>query len=624
REVLADQSVQSMADVVRYMPGITMGLGEGHRDQPTIRGNSSTADFFVDGVRDDAQYLRDVYNAERIEALKGPNAMAFGRGGGGGVLNRVTKTASWSPTRTLSVEGGSFDHGRGTLDVGGGFGEHVAARLNGMMEHSGGFRDRSDVRRHGVNPTATILAGAGTQLQLGYEHFVDERTVDRGIPSWQGAPSPAAPTTFFGDPSVSRAHALVQGANVLVQREMGNVTLRNVTRGVHYDKFYQNVLPGTVNTAGTEVNLTGYNNATDRASLFNQTDLTTTIFTGATRHTLLAGGELSRQRTDNLRQTGYFGTSTSLAVPFDQPTQITAVSFRQSATDANNHSVATVGALYLQDQVELSPRWQAVAGVRVDRFAIRFHNNRTDEDLSRHDQLVSPRGGLIFKPVEPMSIYASYAVSQLPSAGDQFSSLTATSETLRPERFDNYELGAKWDATTALSLSGALYRLDRSNSAAHDPLDATRTVQTGAQRTTGWELGISGRLADHWDVVGGVASQRAEIVHATTAAPAGAAVPLVPRVTASLWNKVEVSPALGAGLGIVRQGAMFAAIDNSVTLPAFTRTDGALFLTLPANLKAQLNVENLFGTRYYATAQGNNNILPGAGRTIRFSVAAGW
>ena len=625
REVLADQSVQSMADVVRYMPGITMGLGEGHRDQPTIRGNSSTADFFVDGVRDDAQYLRDVYNAERIEALKGPNAMAFGRGGGGGVLNRVTKTAGWSPTHTLSVEGGSFDHGRGTLDVGGAFGEHLAARLNGMMEHSGGFRDRTDVRRHGINPTATILAGGGTQIQLGYEHFVDERTVDRGIPSWQGAPAPAAPTTFFGDPSVSRAHALVQGANVLVQREMGSVTLRNVTRGVHYDKFYQNVLPGTVNTAGTEVNLTGYNNATDRASLFNQTDLTTTIFTGAARHTLLAGAELSRQRTDNLRQTGYFGASaTSLAVPFDQPTQITGVSFRQNATDANNHSVATVGALYVQDQVELSPRWQAVAGVRVDRFAIRFHNNRTGNDLSRHDRLVSPRAGLIFKPIEATSIYASYAVSQLPSAGDQFSSLTATTETLRPERFDNYELGVKWDATGALSLSGALYRLDRSNSAAHDPLDATRTVQTGAQRTTGWELGITGRLADHWDVVGGVASQRAEIVNATTAAPAGATVPLVPRVTASLWNKVELSNTFGAGLGVVRQGAMFAAIDNNVTLPGFTRADGALFLILPANLKAQLNLENLFGTRYYATAQGNNNILPGAGRTVRFSVAAGW
>jgi len=310
--------------------------------------------------------------------------------------------------------------------------------------------------------------------------------------------------------------------------------------------------------------------------------------------------------------------------PFDQPTQTTGVSFRQSATDANNHSVATVGALYVQDQVELSRRWQAVAGVRVDRFAVRFHDHRTDADLSRVDRLVSPRAGLIYKPVEPMSIYASYGVSQLPSAGDQFSSLTATSETLRPERFDNYELGAKWDATGALSLSGALYRLDRSNSAAHDPLDATRTVQTGAQRTTGWELGVTGRLAEHWDVVGGVARQRAVIVNATTAAPAGAAVPLVPRLTASLWNRIELSSTLGAGLGVVRQGAMYAAIDNSVTLPAFTRADGALFLTLPANLKAQLNLENLFGTRYYATAQGNNNILPGAGRTVRFSVAAGW
>ena len=623
-EAIADQSMQSMSDVVRYMPGITMGLGEGHRDQPTIRGNSSTADFFVDGVRDDAQYLRDVYNAERIEALKGPNAMVFGRGGGGGVLNRVTKTANWTPARTATFEGGSFDHGRGTVDVGETVGDHVALRLNGLMEHSGGFRDRADVRRRGVNPTMTILAGAGTELQLGYEHFVDERTVDRGIPSFAGVPAPAPMKTYFGDPGVSRARARVDGASATVTRELGSgVSLRNQTRAVHYDKFYQNVLPGAVNAAGTEVALTGYNNATDRASLFNQTDVTFVVAAGATQHTLLAGAELSRQGTDNLRHTGYFGTATSLSVPLDDPTRSTGVDFRQSATDANNHSVASVAALYVQDQVVLSPRWQAVAGLRLDGFALRFHNNRSNEDLSRHDRLVSPRAGLIYKPVEPMSIYGSYGISHLPSSGDQFASLTATTETLKPERFTNYEFGAKWDATSALSLSGALFRLDRTNSAAHDPTDATRMVQTGAQRTTGYELGVTGQLARGWEVVGGLSSQRAEIVNATSAAPAGAIVPLVPRRTLSLWNKLQLSPALGAGLGVVHQSAMFAAIDNKVTLPAFTRADGALFLALPGTLRAQLNLENLFDVSYYATAQGNNNILPGAGRTVRFSITAG-
>ena len=624
REVIADQAMQSMADVVRYVPGVTMGLGEGHRDQPTIRGNSSTADFFVDGVRDDAQYLRDVYNAERIEALKGPNALVFGRGGGGGVLNRVSKTAAWTPQHSITIEGGSYDHNRGTIDLGQALTDRVAVRVNGLFEHSGGFRDRADVRRRGINPTATILSGAGTILQLGYEHFFDERTVDRGIPSFRGAPAPAAPKTFFGDPSASVAHARVNAASALVERTLGGITLRNHTRAVHYDKFYQNVLPGAVNSAGTQVSLSGYNNATDRASVFNQTDLTTSVLTGATRHTLLLGAELSRQSSDNVRQTGYFGaTATSLSVPFDDPTQVTGVAFRPSATDANNHAVASVAGLYLQDQVVFSPWWQAVLGLRLDRFAQRFHNNRTDEDLARDDALVSPRAGLIYKPVEPMSLYASVGVSHLPSSGDQFSSLTTTTETLKPERFANYEIGAKWDATPALSFSGALFRLDRSNSAAHDPADATRTIQTGAQRTTGYELGATGRVTSRWDVAGGISSQRAEIVNATTAGPAGATVPLVPRHTVSMWNKVQAAPTLSVGLGVVHQEEIYAAIDNLVTLPGFTRADGALFLTLPGSLRAQLNVENLFDTGYYATAQGNNNILPGNGRTIRFSLTAG-
>src|SRR5687768_7550906 len=130
--------MQSMADVVRYVPGISMGQGEGHRDAPTLRGNSSTADFFVDGVRDDAQYLRDVYNVERVEALKGSNAMAFGRGGGGGVLNRVSKEAGWTRTGTLVLEGGSFDHNRATIDLGNALNESAAFRFNGMVERSGG------------------------------------------------------------------------------------------------------------------------------------------------------------------------------------------------------------------------------------------------------------------------------------------------------------------------------------------------------------------------------------------------------------------------------------------------------------------------------------------------------
>ena len=622
RELIADQAMQGMADVVRYIPGITMGQGEGHRDAPTIRGNSSTADFFVDGVRDDAQYFRDLYNVDRVEALKGANAMTFGRGGGGGVINRVSKEAGWGETRTLTLEGGSFDHKRATVDVGRGLTGAAAARLNGVYEKSGVFRDATSLRRVGVNPTATLAAGAGTTLRLGYEFFDDARTVDRGIPSFRGRPADADASTFFGDPDASRATLQVHAASATVERDAApGLTVRNRTRFVHYDKFYQNVFPGAVNAAGTQVTLSAYNNATTRGNLFNQTDVTWAAATGAVRHTLLAGAELGRQATDNVRNTGYFGnTATSTAVPFARPTVTTPVTFRQSATDADNRVTATVAAAYVQDQVALSPRLQAIVGLRYERFGVDFHNDRNGQVLRRDDAMLSPRAGLVFKPAEPVSLYGAYGRSYLPGSGDQFSSLTATSKTLEPERFSNYELGAKWDVRPALALTAAAYRLDRTNTAAPDPTDPTRTVQTGSQRTTGYELGVTGEVTDAWEVAGGWTSQRATITSTTAAARAGATVPLVPRHTLSLWNRYRVLPALGVGLGVVRQGDMYAAIDNAVTLPAFTRLDGAAFVSLGRQVRAQLNVENLLDARYYATSHGNNNIMPGAPRTVRLSL----
>ena len=626
RAFIADRSMQSMADAVRFMPGITMGQGEGHRDAPVIRGQSSTADFFVDGVRDDAQYLRDLYNVERVEALKGSNAMIFGRGGGGGIINQVRREAPWSKVGTLTLEGGSFEHKRGTLDVGGPLGASVAIRLDGVYEKSRGFRDGSHLSRRGVTPTATILAGAGTIVRLDYENFRDERNVDRGIPSFRGAPSSAPVTTFFGDPRVSGAHAEVNAGSIVLDRALGGgLSLRNRTRAVHYDKFYQNVFPGGLDASGTEVTLRGYNNATDRVNLFNQTDLTGTLVTGAVRHTVLAGAELSRQRTENFRNTGYFdgsATATSTPVPFASPTSAVNVTFRQSASDADNRVRADVGALYVQDQVEFTPRWQAIAGVRVDAFTVRYHDNRNGQELERYDRLVSPRAGLIFKPVTPASLYASYGVSHLPGSGDQFSSLTATTQTLEPERFRNYELGAKWDVRPALALTGALFQLDRSNSTAPDPLDPQRTIQTGAQRTTGFELGVTGEVSAAWQLVAGFSSQTARIRSRTSSGAEGATVPLVPHSTFSIWNRVQVAPLVAVGAGAVHQARMYAALDNTVTLPAFTRYDGALYVTLPLGTRAQLNVENLFDTRYYATSHGNNNIMPGASRTVRLSLIA--
>lgn len=620
-ELIADQAMQSMADVVRYVPGITMGQGEGNRDQPTVRGNATTADFFVDGVRDDVQYFRDLYNLERVEALKGSNAMIFGRGGGGGVINRVTKRAEWNPQRAFSLQAGSNDSFRGTLDVGQAVNDVFAARLNAMYEESDSYRDEVHLSRYGISPSLAFNIGERTTLRLGYEHFSDERVADRGIPSFAGRPVRTDASTFFGDPDLSHSDADVDVVSALIEHTTGGLTIRNHTRYADYGKFYRNVFPGAVDATGTQVRMSAYDNATGRENLFNQTDLVWSLEGAGLRHTLLVGAELGRQKTDSFRRTGYFNdAATFYMTPLASPRISVPVTFRQSASDADNHVEADVAAVYVQDQVELSAHLQAVLGLRFDRFDLSYRDHRSGVGLTRKDDLVSPRAGLIYKPIEPVSLYASYSISHLPSSGDQFASLTVTTQTLEPEEFASYEIGAKWDVREDLALTAAVYRLDRTNTSAPDPSDPTRIVQTGSQRTRGVELAVSGVLAPRWRVMGGYAWQQAEITSRTTAALPGATVPLTPKHTISLWNRYDLSPRWGFGLGVIHQDDAYTAIDDTVTLPSFTRVDAAAFLRVSERLSAQLNVENLLDARYYPTAHSNNNITPGSPPALRFTL----
>jgi catecholate siderophore receptor len=626
RALIRDQGMQSMTDVVRYVPGITMGQGEGNRDQPTIRGNSTTADFFIDGVRDDAQYFRDIYNVERVEALKGSNAMIFGRGGGGGVVNRAMKEADWYPVRELMLQGGSFNNRRMTVDVGQGLSDRIAGRVNAMYENSDLFRDGVNLKRQGVHPTMTFLsASENTRATLGYENFRDYRTADRGIPSFRGGPLQTDVATFFGNPALSYSDARVHSsAATLAHRTSAGFNLRNTTRFTSYDKIYQNIFPGAVSFDGAEVTLSAYNNWHNRRNLLNQTDLIYVARTGSVGHTLIIGAEVGRQVTDNLRQIGYFNdASTSVSVPVSSPTNFTPVTFR-SGTDADNHVTNTVRSVYTQDQITLSDHLQLVAGVRYEKFGIRYHNNRTDSTLRRSDEMVSPRLGLILKPGTPISLYASHSVSFLPSAGDQFSSLTDVTKALEPERFRNIEVGAKWDVANRLSLTTAAYTLDRTNTRAPSPNNPAQTVQTGSQRSKGYEVGVNGRLTSAWEIAGGFARQKARITSTTAAARTGVTVPLVPGSTFSLWNKYQLASRLGLGLGLVHQTDMYATIDNAVTLPKFTRVDGAIFFRLAAHLRVQMNLENLFNEKYYPLAHNNNNITPGSPRAVRVSLTTGF
>jgi len=624
-ELIRDQLMASVADTVNYIPGVTSHQGENNRDQVVIRGNSSSADFYVNGVRDDVQYYRDLYNVERVEALKGANGMAFGRGGGGGVINRVTKQAGFTRAGEMALQAGSFANRRFTADLNQPLTATAAFRVNGVFEDSDSFRRGVGLQRYGVAPSLTFMPSDRTALTLDYEHFHDERVADRGVTSYQGRPADVPIGTFFGNVADSHVRADVDLVSAGVEHHLGQFTIRNRSVVGNYDRGYQNYVPGAVSEDSVRTALTAYNNATGRLNVFNQTDVTRIASTGRVRHTLLAGAEVGRQRSRNFRNTGYFdNVSTSIFVPLSNPVTDTAVTYRQSATDANNRVRTNLGALYAQDQAELSRRVQVIGGVRFDRFDLQFHNNRNNETLSRVDHLVSPRTGIVVKPISAVSIYSSYSLSYLPSSGDQFSSLTAITQQMKPERFANYEVGAKWDARADLSLTTAVYRLDRTNTRATDPADPTRIVQTGSQRTNGYEIGVNGNITSLWKVAGGYAHQNAFVTSATTAARAGAHVGQVPHHTFSLWNNYQLLPKVGAALGIVRRSDMFAAIDNSVTLPGYTRADAAVFLSLTDRTRLQVNVENMLNRLYYVNADSNTNISPGSPRAVRIALSAGF
>ena len=612
---IEDQQLRSVAELLYFVPGASPGTGEANRDQFTLRGNNTTADLFLDGLRDDAQYFRDFYNVDRVEVLKGPNAMIFGRGGGGGIFNRVLKRSSLGAYRQAMLSGDGFGGYRLTGDFDQPLGPSVGLRLNAMYEDGESFRRHVELERYGINPTAGIILGPSTRLDLSYEYFHDWRTTDRGIPANGGRPLKGFDQTFFGDPGKSFSKANVNFVTAALEHDLADgLTLRNRTMFANYDKFYENIYPTGFNAGTGLVSLGAYNSLNDRQNLFSQTDLIWENRLAGIDQTILLGFELGRQRSRNHRLSGtLIGGNTT---PLSDATIDRAVVFAPLPSDANNRARANVAAAYVQDQIRLSPMVEIVAGLRFDSFNLDIDDLRAiGGEFSRRDNLWSPRLGLLVKPLSELSLYASFSRSYLPQSGDQFSGLTSTSEQLKPERFDNVELGAKWEPVEGLLATAAIYQLDRSNTQARDQDD--RIVLTGAQRSKGLELGLERSVTSRWLISAGYAWQKAKIVKTTAAAPAGRDVPLVPRHSFSLWNRYNFARGIGLGLGAITRSKSYASISNAVKLPGYVRLDAALFYKLPRGIEAQFNLENLLGARYFPTAHNDNNIAPGAPRTIK-------
>lgn len=621
--LVKDQGMTSMAEVIRTVPGTSMNPGEGGRDQPVLRGISTSADFYVDGMRDDALYFRDLYNAERIEILKGPSGMTFGRGGGGGVVNRVTKRPLPQARSQAELSLGSWDDKRATVDFSNRFGSSVGVRVNAVAEDSRGFREGYKLRRSGINPMLEFTLGSDTLAMAGVEHFEDRRTTDRGIPALNGRPYGSPRETFFGDPEQSPSRAVVDAITARIETSLTpSVQLRNAFRATHYDTLRQNVQPNSVVDPATgKLKISAYSQANLRTNLFNQTELEAKVLMGGMEHLLLAGLELGRQDSDNLRLTGYFGTSTTAMVSANNP-KASVTRWAAASTDTNNDVIADIAAFYVQDQITLASHWKAVVGVRYDRFSVSLDDrNATNVDLSHTDQAASPKAGLIYQPNATSSYYTSYSYAFLPSS--ETLSLSASNADLKPEKATNWEIGGKWDLGSGLSLTAAAFRLDRADVKSKDPNDPTKLVLSGLQRTEGFEIGLQGQLTERWQVYGGVAYLDASVLKATGGSanaapvPAGTKVPLVPRNAATWWNKVELSGGWSFGLGLIYQSSAFASTTNAMTLPAFTRADVAVYYQVGRGGRFALNIENLFDRRYYPTAGNDYNITVGTPRRLQ-------
>ena len=648
QDQIKDQAIQSVSDAVRYVPGVTAIQGEGNRDAIVLRGVASTGDFFVDGTRDDVQTYRDLYNTDRIEVLKGPSGMIFGRGGAGGVINRVSKEAGWDPISQITVSYGAYDQKRISADFGQAINDEIAFRINTVYENSDSYRDGVNLERYGVTPSITIRPNDQTKMTLGMEYFKDQRIADRGVPSANGSADNfnnrkpyniGDSSAFYGSSDLSPTETETVAFNAMFEQTFDNgIGVKNRTRYAHYNKYYQNVFADSAVDNNGLFTVRGYLDATVRENIINQTDFTYTAKWGAAEHKLLAGLELTKQDTNNNRLAAFFNNNqTEITLDADNATEIgnTSVSFRANLFNTNNayrdnQSTLDVVGVYLQDQIVFSPKWQVIVGLRHDTIKTDFDGSRrrggainpndlVSESFNVTDNLLSPRAGLIFKPVEPFSLYANYSLSYVPRAGDQLTSLTVINQSFAPEKFINYEVGAKWDLNPSLAFTAAIYKLERQNVQVTDPSNSSNQILVDGQETKGIELGVSGNMTDKWSVLGGYAYQEGEITKqqgsGSGAILKGTQLAQTPKHTFSFWNRYDFNGIWSAAVGVISRSEMYAALptaSESTILPGYARLDAAVFAKLNKNTRFQVNIENLTNKEYALFAHNNNNITPGS------------
>ncbi len=633
-EQITQQGFTSIGDIINYTPGVNTSQGEGHRDAVVFRGVRSTADFFIDGARDDVQYYRPLYNLEQIEILRGPNALLFGRGGTGGILNRVTKKGVIDEVFTNYQAGvnsfGGFDL---QVDSNVATGENSAVRVNAFYESLDNHRDFFDGERFGINPTARFALGEDTTLDLSYEYADHERFIDRGIPTGSdGRPVAAFQDVVFADPELNTNELQAHLFRVALQHRFSDSLKGNLNAFYgDYDKFYQNFYASGYDQAAAplQVTLDGYADTTQRENLILSGNFIWETTTGGIGHTIIAGGEFIDTTSDQNRFNSNWNTTDDDNEVFaiTRPLVLNRGAGVNAFGASTNNSFATdlnddtrvgidVRSLYVQDEIELSPMLDVVLGARFDSFDIEVFNVPSNDVRSREDEEISPRAGLVFKPLENISLYASYSESFLPRSGEQFANINGSNNQLDPDTFANQEAGLKWDFGRGLSFTAAVFEIEQSSPqvADNDP----ETLDVIDSEISGFELQLLGQVNDRWYLSAGYSNLDGEQVDRS--GPTGLRPRELPEQMFSVWNTYQYSEKLGLGFGVTHQDESFIDNSNSAILPSYTRVDAAAYYDISQDFRIQLNIENLTDELYFPNAHSTHQASVGRPLNARLTV----
>ncbi|MBE9017919.1 TonB-dependent siderophore receptor [Chroococcidiopsidales cyanobacterium LEGE 13417] len=616
RQLLEDRNITRVGEALQNVPGVFSLEGgyEGYADYYQIRGfDTSRGSIFRDGIATDVWDTSETVNLERIEVLKGPASVLFGQGSPGGIVNLVTKKPLAEPYSSISGTIGSFDTYRGELDFSGPLNDSktVRYRLTMAYENNDSFIDFVEGERFFIAPVITWDIGSRTSLTVDASYTNDSRTPYYGIPAVGGRIADVPRSRYYGEPFAEYSRDGFELGAVLRHGFSDNWSVTGAFRYISYSPERYAVFFSSPDEDTGEMTREQYFSDGNYQRYIGNLDLVGEFKTGSIQHKLLLGTEYRQYIEDPRFQ---FGEYPSINL-FD-PVYVNR-RFDKAPTFFRDDYDETWG-FYIQDQIELLPNLKFLAGVRYDNY----QQNRTTQDLGepridfeQTDTAWSPRVGIVYQPIEPISLYFSYSESFVPNFGD---TLDQADEPFDPEKGRQFEVGLKADLNPNLNATLALFDIRKQNVLTTDPINPEFSIQTGEQTSKGIELGIAGEILPGWDIYASYTYLDAYISEDNTY-EVGNRLPNVPESTIGLWTKYEIQQGglrgLGFGLGLYYVGDRFGELDNTVELPSYFRTDLALFYERD-NWKAQINFKNLFDIDYEAGTSGGTSITPGAPFTV--------